>query len=129
MIRTIIFALLLLIAAAFVIAIIINGIILLVQCIRHKDKFRTVSRIKKGLAILGIVGAVSSVFVWFTQGNTSTPAILNEDGEIEKNSISELQEVELNGRKELISVRGKNRNNPVLLFLAGGPGGSQMAAG
>ena len=128
MIRTIIFALLFLIAAAFVIAIIINGIILLVLCIRNKDKSRTVSRIKKSLAFVGIVGAVSFVFVWFTQRTTYTPAILNEDGENEEKSISELQEVELNGRKEWISVRGKNRNNPVLLFLAGGPGGSQMAA-
>lgn len=34
----------------------------------------------------------------------------------------------INGREEWISVRGNNQKNPVLLFLAGGPGGSQMAA-
>lgn len=34
----------------------------------------------------------------------------------------------MNGHQEWISIRGKNKNAPVLLFLAGGPGGTQMAA-
>ncbi len=51
-----------------------------------------------------------------------TPKIKTENG------ISELKEVNLNGRKQWITIRGENRNNPILLFLAGGPGGSQMAA-
>jgi pimeloyl-ACP methyl ester carboxylesterase len=34
--------------------------------------------------------------------------------------------VDLNGSQQWISIRGKAVNKPVLLFLAGGPGGSQL---
>jgi hypothetical protein len=32
----------------------------------------------------------------------------------------------LNGSRQWVSIRGKDVNKPVLLFLAGGPGGSQL---
>lgn len=57
-----------------------------------------------------------------------TPPILNEQGKQLEGSIAELTQVTINGRKEWISIRGNNTENPVLLFLAGGPGGTQMAA-
>ncbi|MGS0973111.1 MAG: alpha/beta fold hydrolase [Candidatus Izemoplasmataceae bacterium] len=37
-------------------------------------------------------------------------------------------EVELNGTNQYISVRTNDETNPVILFLAGGPGGSQIQA-
>ena len=43
-------------------------------------------------------------------------------------SIAVLEKVTLGGSEQWITIRGKNRNNPVLLFLAGGPGGTQLAA-
>jgi pimeloyl-ACP methyl ester carboxylesterase len=42
------------------------------------------------------------------------------------NSIARLERVKLNDSEQWISIRGKDVNNPVLLFLSGGPGGSQL---
>lgn len=78
--------------------------------------------VKKGVLGMGIIAAVGIIFVLFTQLTAATPKITKE------NSIAELREVRLNGRKEWISLRGENRDKPLLLFLAGGPGGSQLAA-
>ncbi len=41
--------------------------------------------------------------------------------------IAELRSIEVNGRTEWLSIRGQDRTKPVVLFLAGGPGGSHLA--
>lgn len=76
-----------------------------------------------GLACLGAVSVAG-----ISQLTAKTPVIQDEAGREKEGSIAELIEVELNGRKEWISIRGVDETAPVLLFLAGGPGGSQMAA-
>jgi pimeloyl-ACP methyl ester carboxylesterase len=37
-----------------------------------------------------------------------------------------MEKVELNGSQQWIAIRGQNVDNPVLLFLAGGPSGSEL---
>ena len=54
---------------------------------------------------------------------SSTPLIDNGKA----GSIAVLEEVTLNGRKEWITIRGHDTTRPLLLFLAGGPGGSELA--
>ena len=66
--------------------------------------------------------------VALSQLTASTPPIVDENRRTPENSIAELKELVLNGRRQWISLRGWDRDKPVLLFLAGGPGGTQLAA-
>ncbi len=74
----------------------------------------------------GIVG-VSILAIIFSQTFASTPAILDAQGQPLPNSVTSLEQVTLGGSEQWITIRGKDVSNPVLLFLAGGPGGSELA--
>ena len=106
----------------FLISLIVNIIKLLVQHIRKVDKTPVIHGVKKNMGFILVASALCFGFVIMTQFTASTPQIQGS------NAISELKQVTLNGRKEWISIRGYDRDKPVLLFLAGGPGGSQLAA-
>lgn len=51
-----------------------------------------------------------------------TPPIIGAE-----NSVSELRKIKIGGIDQWLLIRGKNKNNPVLLFLHGGPGSAQIA--
>ncbi|HZG67486.1 MAG TPA: alpha/beta hydrolase, partial [Herpetosiphonaceae bacterium] len=55
-----------------------------------------------------------------------TPPILGADGTPAPGSIATLEQVRLGGSEQWITVRGKDIHNPVLLYLPGGPGGSEL---
>ena len=67
------------------------------------------------------------VTVIISQASAYTPPIVDANGQGVPGSIASLEKVRLNGSEQWISIRGKSASNPVLLFLAGGPGGSQLA--
>jgi pimeloyl-ACP methyl ester carboxylesterase len=81
----------------------------------------------RAAAVVALV-AISILAVVLSQQFATTPAITGVDGEPLPGSIAELEAVELNGRQQWITIRGHDQEKPVLLFLAGGPGGSQLAA-
>lgn len=51
---------------------------------------------------------------------TWTPPIKGE------NSISELSQISINGAKHQFMIRGKDKNNPIIIFVHGGPGCSEI---
>jgi proline iminopeptidase len=56
----------------------------------------------------------------------STPPILSEDGKPLLGSIAELRMVHLSGQEQAIMIRGQSVDNPVLLYLSGGPGQTDL---
>jgi len=76
----------------------------------------------------GLLAAALAVVVLLSQWLAYTPPIRAADGSELPGSIAALEQVEVNGSKQWISIRSKDVSRPVLLFLAGGPGGSQLAA-
>jgi len=75
---------------------------------------------------LGAVGVIAlGVLIVMPAG---TSPILNSDGEKLVGSIAELKTVKIGGQKQVLMIRGRDSDNPVLLYLAGGPGGTDLGA-
>jgi pimeloyl-ACP methyl ester carboxylesterase len=66
-------------------------------------------------ALLGFILVIGTVL--FSELTSHTPATSN---------IAEIERVRINDTNQYITVRGEEEDNPIILFLAGGPGGSQL---
>ena len=76
-----------------------------------------------GLATVGLV-AIALVIA----RPASTAPILGGDGEPLPGSIAELATVSIGGHDQVMMIRGRKIDNPVLLYLTGGPGGTDLGA-
>lgn len=81
-------------------------------------------RVKLGWIVIGII--VVGVVVAFLFP-AYTAAIVGEDGKPLEGSIASIEEVKIGGANQSLIIRGQDVENPVLLFLSGGPGGSELA--
>lgn len=71
------------------------------------------------LVALGLIALAAGMWGW----SRGTPAaVLNADGTPAANGISEKVFVEVGGVRQGMIIRGRDRANPVLLFVHGGPG-------
>ena len=57
----------------------------------------------------------------------STAPIPGSDG-APPGSLAELVEIDVNGSRQALMIRGRSVDNPVLLYLHGGPGGTDLGA-
>lgn len=81
---------------------------------------RSAAAVVTSLKVSLLTGALLALMVALSQSTAFTPAIDGPD------PIAELRPITVNGRAEWLSLRGQDRSKPVLLFLSGGPGGSQL---
>lgn len=81
---------------------------------------------RRSIAVVGTV-ALIGLAVLIARPAT-TDAIVDADGNELAGSVAELTTVDINGHDLALLIRGHSVENPVLLFLAGGPGGSEMGA-
>lgn len=81
-----------------------------------------------GATYAGLIG-LAVIAVWVSQIFAATSPIADANGKPIPNSIAVMEKVELNGSEQWITIRGKNANNPVLLYLGiGGPGAGGFPA-
>lgn len=80
---------------------------------------------QKALRFLSAIGILAFLLLalLFYFSPQKTPQFLDKDGTVINNSIAGIMDIEINGIKQRILVRGKNLSNPLLLHLHGGPGG------
>ena len=76
-----------------------------------------------GLATLALAGVALAI----ARPATTAP-IVSAVGEQLPNSIAELRTIRIGGHDQALMLRGRSRDNPVLLYLAGGPGGTDLGA-
>jgi proline iminopeptidase len=78
---------------------------------------------RTGIALLG-VGLLALTVALIRPAGTD-PILAADDG---PGSVAELTRVTVGGHDLAMMIRGDNIANPVLLFLAGGPGGTEIGA-
>jgi len=83
---------------------------------------RWLTLVPTGMLSLAVVGLAVLV-----AGPASTPRVVGADGQPVPGSIAELTAVELDSHEQAISIRAADPDKPVLLYLAGGPGQSDIA--
>lgn len=78
-------------------------------------------------AAIGVGGLLGFGLIWVsvTQLGTGTPAFADTNGTTIPGSVTSLEKVSLGGADQWLMIRGRSAENPVLLYLAGGPGGTQ----
>jgi len=61
----------------------------------------------------------------FAKKPTTAP-IIGANGEELPNSVAEIVSTGIGGHEQSLLIRGRDKDNPVMLFLAGGPGGTEI---
>lgn len=72
------------------------------------------------VGILAVLVLLIGVLLYFSPGKVQP--FIDKKGNVKPNSISEITYIEINGMKQGMILQGRNKKNPVLLFLHGGPG-------
>ncbi len=83
----------------------------------------TVRRVTTGVAVLALLMLTGGI-----ARPASTDRMLTETSTPIADSTAELIRVPIGGHDQAMMIRGTSTKNPVRLFLAGGPGGTEMGA-
>ena len=92
-----------------------------------KPASRTGGQYVRG-TVAALTGFALIVLAALAARPATTEPILDSSGDEVAGSIAELTTVEAGGKELGLMIRGTSTDNPVVLFLAGGPGGSERGA-
>jgi len=82
--------------------------------------------------VLVITGIVACLLIVLTAGVmisnyvTTTPPFTDASGKVIEGSVATMEKIDLGGCRQTVLIRGKDINNPVLLYIHGGPGSSEL---
>ncbi|MEP6632253.1 MAG: alpha/beta hydrolase [Lapillicoccus sp.] len=82
-----------------------------------------VRRATTGVTVLALLALTAGL-----SRPAGTDAIVTDTGSPVQGSVAELTSVPIGGHDQTLMIRGDSTSNPVLLFLAGGPGGTELGA-
>jgi pimeloyl-ACP methyl ester carboxylesterase len=111
----------LLLVPAVVLGVLI-GIVIARRIGHARDASRQRRPVGTSLLAIGVAG-LALLVAW----PASTPPVLDPDGQPIPGSIAELTTVRLGGADQSIMIRAADPADPVILYLAGGPGQSDLA--
>lgn len=81
-----------------------------------------------GWAVAAVSAAgLAGLFLTFA-GGASTAPVLGADGRPLDGSVAEIATIRIGGHDQAVMIRGRSTDKPVLLYLAGGPGGTDLGA-
>src|SRR3546814_12589917 len=79
------------------------------------------------LAILALLSLATPALAQTDDAYAPARAIVADIGKIvTPNGVQETFEVTLGGARQVVNVRGSDRDNPILIFVHGGPGAVEM---
>lgn len=79
------------------------------------------------LAVLLLLALLIAALAWRMFAPISTPAFRGPDGKVLAGSIAVVERWPVGGVEQSVIIRGRDRANPILLFVHGGPGSSETA--
>ena len=85
----------------------------------RKNKLRT---FLTGLSVASGIFILVVLLVIRINSSGEEEPFLDEQGNVLPNSIAMHEDMTINGVPQRITIRGKDKNNPVLLIVHGGPG-------
>ena len=81
-----------------------------------------------GWVVIGLLTFLLATIAIAVGRPASTAPILGTGGGSVPGSVAELATVNLGGQDQVVMLRGRSVDSPVLLYLAGGPGGTDLGA-
>jgi pimeloyl-ACP methyl ester carboxylesterase len=113
--------------ALLLIAALLFALFTLVALAFARNRADWLKRLRGQMIFAATTIALLAVIVAASQWMAHTPPILGNDGKPLPTSIASMEKVKLGGVDQWLIIRGEDVNKPVLLFLSGGPGGSEAA--
>lgn len=80
-------------------------------------------KILKNILIFIVILIIGIAIIALLPAKTS---LIKEDGKVVSNSIAEITKVKIGGIDQYLMIRGNNIDNPVIFFIHGGPGQSEI---